>query len=107
MKAIQRIRPGLKPEGVTALEWEKSKCDKSPTGSHWFLPENSSELRCCFCRKSHTEVWGTGQRSKKGVKETGQRPKKGAKETGQRPEKGAKETGKVGKHSKRGRPRKS
>ena len=66
MEAIERLRPEVKPEKVSDLEWEKSECAKSPTGSHWFVPENSSELKCRFCRKSHNKIWGTGQRLKKG-----------------------------------------
>jgi len=78
---MERLRPEVKPEKVSDLEWEKSKCDKSPTGSHWFVPENFSELRCHFCGKSHTEVWGIGQGPKKGGggKNKGRgRPKKGS-----------------------------
>ncbi len=79
----EKLRPEVKPEKVSDLEWKKSGCDKSPTESHWFVPA-AGELKCRFCGKSHVEVWGTGQSS----------------------EKGAKETGKAGKHRKRGRPRK-
>ncbi len=73
MKMVpERLRPEVKPEKISDLEWEQSKCDKSPTGAHWFVPAPGGELECYFCEKFHTKVWGTGQRSKK----RGGRPRK-------------------------------
>ena len=63
---IERLRPEVKPEEISDQEWKKSKCDQSPTGSHWFVPESATNLRCCFCGQCHTEVWDTGQWPNKG-----------------------------------------
>lgn len=62
---MDRLRPEVKPEHVSDSEWENSKCDKSPTGSHWFVSRSSNVFRCYFCEKSHTVVWGTGQKPEK------------------------------------------
>lgn len=67
MTTLEKLRPEIKPAQVSDSEWGKSKCDKSPTGSHWFVQvqENSNKLRCRFCGKSYTAVWSTGQWPKK------------------------------------------
>ena len=55
---VKRLRPDVKPESVSDKEWERSACDKSPTGSHYFLLSGTPpDGPCKYCGQFHPEVY--------------------------------------------------
>ena len=60
----KRLRPGTRPNDVAKSTWNKSACDKSPTGAHWFI-KGPDGLFCRFCDRPHGKIYPEPKRRKK------------------------------------------
>lgn len=57
-RIMERLRPEVKPKEVSDRDWERSACDKSPTGSHYFLLSGAPpDGPCKYCGQFHSEVY--------------------------------------------------
>lgn len=62
---LETHRPKERPKDVTPEHWEKSECEPSPTGAHYFRPRIKRKRgksvvgrsACVFCKRLHTSIY--------------------------------------------------